>query len=261
MFASTSKTLLKSAVTRAAPRRLLSTPTLSPDTLPVSPPTTDLPASPLPAQYRSTNPAANSIAPSSSSRYDAAPTRARSSMFGSAPALRHVYKLHVFATRNNTILTLTTSPNQPQNSYHSSFLTAPSPPASQLASSQHSEDAHHPVCWQSAGSSGYKGAARGSYDAAVETTLRMFAKIRELMDPTVGSGGQRKKVVWARPTELEVVWKGFGQGRDAVYRTLMGGEGDGVRNIVRTVTDAVRGSFWVTSLRALAKHTERGVSQ
>jgi hypothetical protein len=67
----------------------------------------------------------------------------------------------------------------------------------------------------------------------------MFKKITDLVDPPIGSGGQRKKVIWAAPTDLEVVWKGFGQGRDAVYRTLMGGEGDGVRQLVRRVTDAV----------------------
>lgn len=67
----------------------------------------------------------------------------------------------------------------------------------------------------------------------------MFAKISELVTPIVGAGGVRKKSEFPKPGEMEIVWKGFGQGRDAVFRTLMGGEGDKVRPLVSRVTDAV----------------------
>ncbi|KAK4058651.1 hypothetical protein OIO90_000095 [Microbotryomycetes sp. JL221] len=129
------------------------------------------------------------------------------------------YKLHVSSTRNNTILTLTHTPGA------DSFDTS-------------SDDPHHVVAWVSGGSAGFKGASRATYDAAVEASLRMFKKIKNLVDPPIGPGGQIPKVLWARPTEIEIVWKGFGQGRDAVYRTLMGGEGDAVRGLVKRVTDA-----------------------
>ncbi|KPV76009.1 uncharacterized protein RHOBADRAFT_6478, partial [Rhodotorula graminis WP1] len=120
--------------------------------------------------------------------------------------------LHVYSTRNNTILTLSTSPaSAPSSSYSSSGSEGAGP--------------HHPIAWVSAGNAGYKGAARGTYDAAVEVALRMFRKIQDL-------------AAGPPPTELEVVWKGFGQGRDAVFRTLMGAEGDNVRGLVRRVTDA-----------------------
>lgn len=203
--------------------RFLSTPAstpLVPDTLPVSPPTTSLPGSPLPAAYRAPEPTTPAPSPLRSPAQSAtrAPYRASGSAFSSRPT--SFYKLHVFATRNNTILTLSTTPGASSD---------PSP-----------QDPHHAVTWESAGSAGYKGASRGTYDAAVEVSLRMFKKIRELVQPTIGSGGQRKKVTWAPPTDLEIVWKGFGQGRDAVFRTLMSGEGDGVRNLVKRVTDAVR---------------------
>jgi len=68
----------------------------------------------------------------------------------------------------------------------------------------------------------------------------MFGKIKELVDgPEVLAGGVKRKSKGPKPTELEVVWKGFGQGRDAVFRSLMGAEGDEVRSLVRRVTDAV----------------------
>lgn len=129
------------------------------------------------------------------------------------------YKLHVYSTRNNTILTLSTSPSG-----------AHQPSAG---------DPHVPVAWVSAGSAGYKGAARGTYDAAVEVSLKMFRKIQDLVEPPVLSGGKKLKAAGPPPTELEIVWKGFGQGRDAVFRTLMSADGDNVRHLVRRVTDAV----------------------
>ncbi|POY76634.1 hypothetical protein BMF94_0226 [Rhodotorula taiwanensis] len=128
------------------------------------------------------------------------------------------YKLHVYSTRNNTILTLSTSPSGAQQ------------PAA--------GDPHVPVAWVSAGSAGYKGAARGTYDAAVEVSLKMFKKIQDLVEPPVLSGGKKLKAAGPPPTELELVWKGFGQGRDAVFRTLMSADGDHVRHLVRRVTDA-----------------------
>lgn len=127
----------------------------------------------------------------------------------------HPYRLHVFATRNNTILTLTTTPTAAQ------------------------DEIFHPVAWVSAGLAGYKGAARGTYDAGVEVSLRMFRKIADLVNPPLLSGGQKAKVTNPPPTEVEIVWKGFGQGRDAVLRTLLSGEGDSVRGIISKVTDAV----------------------
>lgn len=181
------------------------------DTLPVSPPT-NLPNFPVPEAYRSTSTPANAVT--------------RPSFAPAAPAYRQKsdqrtpYTLNVYSTRNNTILTLSTSGTLGYRSED----PVPSPGV---------------VAWVSAGSAGYKGAARGTYDAAVEVSLRMFKKIADLVDPPVGSGGIRKKVTVPPPTELEVVWNGFGQGRDAVFRSLMGGEGDAVRPLVKRVTDAV----------------------
>lgn len=137
------------------------------------------------------------------------------------------YKLHVHATRNNTILTL-------------SAVRQPSHPA--YARSRGPEPDEHEVAvgWVSSGSAGFKGAQRATYDAGVEVTLQMVKRIREMINPPVLAGGRRAKVMGPPPTEIELVFKGFGQGREAVFRTLMTGDADIVRSLVRRVTDAVR---------------------
>ena len=130
-------------------------------------------------------------------------------------ASKNPYILNVYASRNNTILTLST----PTPSSTTTTIT--------------------PVSWTSAGSSGYKGASRGTYDAGVETTLKMFKKISDLINPPILAGGVKVKEGRGVPSDLEIIWNGFGQGREAVFRTLMSGEGDSVRGIVSRVSDAV----------------------
>lgn len=240
MFASTSKTMFVRAATRSNIARTYatqssSTATVTESTLTSSPaPSPSLPGSPLPAAYRAASSPQQSMTngePSSPSSTPARVTPRRPGSFASSRLAANFYKLHVFSTRNNTILTLTTTPG--------SSSSASSQDRSSSSSSSSPSDPHHAVAWVSAGSAGYKGASRGTYDAAVEVSLKMFKKIQELKTPTVGPGGLKKKVIWPPPTDLEVVWKGFGQGRDAVFRTLMSGEGDGVRGLVKQVTDAV----------------------
>lgn len=230
-LASNSRTLFRSASlwARTPLRPYSSQPSPSPSTSTLessTPSPADVPTPPaapvkplpgsavLPAAFR---------APSSSSDSTPVVRSSPSSALDYSRQQRHrllqPYKLHVFSTRNNTILTLSTTPGGGD----------PSP-----------SDPHHPIAWVSAGAAGYKGAARGTYDAAVEVSLKMFTKIKNLIEPPVLSGGQRMKAAGPPPTELEVVFKGFGKGRDAVFRTLMTAEGDVVRSLVRRVTDAVR---------------------
>ncbi|GAA6057688.1 hypothetical protein JCM3770_003844 [Rhodotorula araucariae] len=239
MFASGSRQLWRSASSHAARARpYTSAPAPAPlaAALESSPPEAATPAAPAPAPlpgsavlpeaFRAPASAPSSAAPATrSSRSPSSPLAApvqagdflaQSTRRARQHRLTQPYKLHVYSTRNNTILTLSTTP-----------AADPSPADPQL-----------PVAWVSAGNAGYKGAARGTYDAAVEVTLRMFKKIQDLVEPPVLSGGQRVKAAGPPPTELEIIWKGFGQGRDAVFRTLMGAEGDNVRGLVRRVTDA-----------------------
>ncbi|GAA6026922.1 hypothetical protein JCM8097_005964 [Rhodosporidiobolus ruineniae] len=232
-LASSSRTLFRSArLWAAAPTRAVSTEasavastsileTSSPADQPTPTPTPaharPLPGSAvLPEAFRApSTAAAAALAASPSSSSSSSPILRSTS---ARARLNQPYKLHVYSTRNNTILTLSTTP------------TGGSDPAP--------SDPHHPIAWVSAGSAGYKGAARGTYDAAVEVALKMFTKVKDLIEPPVLSGGQRQKAAGPPPTELEVVFKGFGKGRDAVFRTLMTAEGDVVRGLVRRVTDA-----------------------
>jgi small subunit ribosomal protein S11 len=206
MIASTSRLLIRhNPCTRAIVRSIS---TASPATTIPQNDNSNLPTSPLPAAYQRTD---TSPAPTPREEFSLAPRR---NSYGLKN--EHAYRLHVFASRNNTILTLTTTPTAATT------------------------DPFHPVAWVSAGLAGYKGAARGTYDAGVEVSLKMFQKIADLVNPPILSGGQKVKVTNPRPTHVEIVWKGFGQGRDAVLRTLLSGDGDSVRGLISKVTDAVR---------------------
>ncbi|GAA5929374.1 hypothetical protein JCM3775_002324 [Rhodotorula graminis] len=244
LFASGSRALWRAAPAHAARTRPFATASTTTTTTEQSSPAAPSSPAPLPGsavlpeafRAQQQQPPAPATAPSPaapatrSSRSPAAPFQAgdflqQSNSRARTHRLTQPYKLHVYSTRNNTILTLSTSPaSAPSSSYSSSGSEGAGP--------------HHPIAWVSAGNAGYKGAARGTYDAAVEVALRMFRKIQDLVEPPVLAGGQRVKAAGPPPTELEVVWKGFGQGRDAVFRTLMGAEGDNVRGLVRRVTDA-----------------------
>jgi small subunit ribosomal protein S11 len=224
-LASTSRTLWRTAAAHSpAVRSLATVPTPSPAAT-ITPTPDPSSASPLPEAYRApANTTPSSIFPSASQ----VPVEVRTRGAFSSNKQTHPYKLSVFTSRNNTILTLSTAPRAPDAITSSTVNIATVKLPLQV-----------PVSWVSAGSAGYKGAARGTYDAGVEVSIRMFKKIQEMINPPVGVGGQRRKTGLPAPTELEVVWKGFGQGRDAVFRTLMGGEGDAVRHLVKRVTDAV----------------------
>ncbi|GAA5835488.1 hypothetical protein JCM9279_004556 [Rhodotorula babjevae] len=240
LFASGSRALWRTAPAHAARARPFATATTTTTTVDQSSPAPSPSPAPLPgsavlpeafrAQQAPPATAPTAAAPATRSSRTPAPFQAgeflqQSNSRARTHRLTQPYKLHVYSTRNNTILTLSTSP-------------AASPSSSYSSGSSEGAGPHHPIAWVSAGNAGYKGAARGTYDAAVEVTLRMFRKIQDLVEPPVLAGGQRVKAAGPPPTELEVVWKGFGQGRDAVFRTLMGAEGDNVRGLVRRVTDA-----------------------
>lgn len=97
-----------------------------------------------------------------------------------------------------------------------------------------SDSSGHPIksgSW-SGGSCGFKGVNRSGYEAGYQCAVRAFARVKQLALESAemgggGSGGAR----------FEVLFKGFGRGREAVYKALMTSEGDGVRPFVTRVTD------------------------
>jgi small subunit ribosomal protein S11 len=79
------------------------------------------------------------------------------------------------------------------------------------------------LAWFSGGKCGFKGANKAGYEAGYQCAVRVFEKITE-----------QSKVA---PLTIELFFKGFGQGRDAVCRALLSTEGESVRPMVVTITD------------------------
>ncbi|KAH8999325.1 hypothetical protein EDB92DRAFT_1790714 [Lactarius akahatsu] len=78
-------------------------------------------------------------------------------------------------------------------------------------------------CW-TGGSCGFKGVNRSGYEAGYQCAMRAFARVKELAREVPGA-------------RFEFLFRGFGQGRDAVFKALMTSEGDDVRPFVNRVTD------------------------
>lgn len=76
----------------------------------------------------------------------------------------------------------------------------------------------------SGGTVGFKKAGRSGYEAGYRAAFRVFDQIAE------------NRGRW-RLHALEVLWNGFGQGREAVFRAMMASEGALVRGLVKTMTD------------------------
>ncbi|KAL0580754.1 hypothetical protein V5O48_001219 [Marasmius crinis-equi] len=76
----------------------------------------------------------------------------------------------------------------------------------------------------SGGSVGFKRGQRSGYEAGYQCAVRAFEKILQI---EAKSG----------PLYLELFFKGFGQGRDALQKALLAAEGDPIRKLVISVTD------------------------
>lgn len=81
-----------------------------------------------------------------------------------------------------------------------------------------------PLANASGGTVGFKKAGRSGYEAGYRSALRVFSRIAE------------NQARW-RINSIEVLWNGFGQGREAVFRAMMASEGEQVRNLVKVMTD------------------------
>jgi small subunit ribosomal protein S11 len=81
----------------------------------------------------------------------------------------------------------------------------------------------HVIAWFSGGSCGFKGGNRSGYEAGYQCAVRVFKKIEE--------------VAKVAPIEIDVFFKGFGQGREALHKALLTSEGQSVRPLVATITD------------------------
>ncbi|KAF3309483.1 hypothetical protein TWF173_010860 [Orbilia oligospora] len=86
----------------------------------------------------------------------------------------------------------------------------------------------NPIISSSTGILGFKKAGRHSYDAAYQLAAHVFQKIED------------KGLI---PKKVEVILRGFGVGREAVTKALLGKEGRYIKDVVVRVTDATRTKF------------------
>jgi len=126
------------------------------------------------------------------------------------------HRLHVYSTKHNTHLTLVQPPRS----------AASTPSSTTSASSAASQSKVVDVLLSiSSGNIGFRKAGRGSYDAAYQLTAFLIKTIRE------------KGIIIEK---LEVVLRGFGAGREAVTKVLLGSEGRNIRGKIVGVSDATR---------------------
>jgi small subunit ribosomal protein S11 len=102
-----------------------------------------------------------------------------------------------------------------------------------------SDSSGHPIksgSW-SGGSCGFKGVNRSGYEAGYQCAVRAFARVKQLARESAEMRGMGAGGGGGGGAHFEVLFKGFGRGREAVYKALMTSEGDDVRPFVTRVTD------------------------
>jgi len=114
------------------------------------------------------------------------------------------HHLHVFASKHNTHITLT-------------------------------DQKRNPIISVSCGNLGFRKSTRGTYDASYQ--LGSYVLNRIAQTPKLMSTG-------AAPIEsLELILRGYGPGREATTKLLLGSEGVALRSKIVKVTDATRLKF------------------
>ena len=97
-----------------------------------------------------------------------------------------------------------------------------------------------PVISLSAGNLGFRKANRGTFDAAYQLAVYVLGRIKEQ--------GLDTKI-----PALEVILRGFGVGREAVSKSLMGVEGQAIRGAIRRISDGTRLKFGGTRSRKIRR--------
>lgn len=137
-----------------------------------------------------------------------------------AASEQKAHRLHVLATKHNTHLTLV-QPPKPASETTSSGISSTN------ASAADQKKMVDVLLSISAGNIGFKKAGRGSYDAAYQLTAFTLKTMQER-----GMMHDIKK--------LEIVMRGFGAGREAVTKAILGAEGRNIRDRISAVLDATR---------------------
>lgn len=124
------------------------------------------------------------------------------------------HHLHIYAHKHNTHIVLTRPNREPILSY-------------------------------SAGNIGFRKAQRGSFDAAFQLAAYVMRTISDkgLLRSTQFSEGSGARSLEAPIRDLEVVLRGFGKGREAVVKALLGTEGRYLREKITLVSDDTKLKF------------------
>jgi small subunit ribosomal protein S11 len=82
----------------------------------------------------------------------------------------------------------------------------------------------------SCGNIGFRKAGRGTYDAAYQLAAFVMSRIQD-------------KGLLPQIKKLELVYRGFGQGREAVTKAILGSEGKRIRGLIVKLSDSTRLKF------------------
>ena len=88
----------------------------------------------------------------------------------------------------------------------------------------------NPLISASCGNIGFKKAGRGTYDAAYQLAAYVMSRIQD-------------KGLLPQIQKLEVIYRGFGPGREAVTKAILGSEGQRIRPCIDKLSDSTRLKF------------------
>lgn len=104
-----------------------------------------------------------------------------------------------------------------------------------------------PILSFSSGNIGLKKAQRGTYDAGYQLASYTFRKITEINWRIGGKKAGTTPITLNDPDVrrrgIELIFRGYGNGREAFQKALLGQEGRMIKPIVKKVTDATRSKF------------------
>lgn len=130
------------------------------------------------------------------------------------------HRLHIYAHKHNTHITLV-QPQRPASQTLSSGVSSSS------GSAKERSKMVDVLLSVSTGNIGFRKSGRGSYDAAFQLGAFALKQIQER--------GMLRDM-----HSLQVVLRGFGAGREALTKIILGGEGRLIRNKIVSVVDATR---------------------
>ncbi|QIX01854.1 hypothetical protein AMS68_007371 [Peltaster fructicola] len=136
---------------------------------------------------------------------------------------QEAHRLNVYCTKHNTHITLV----QPSKSAAQTISSSVSSTSSSAAAKNKVVDV---LLSLSTGNIGFRKGGRGSYDAAYQLGAFAMKQIQE-------------KGMLQDVRKLEVVLRGFGAGREAIQKILLGTEGRLLRRRITAVMDATRLKF------------------